>query len=458
MKKGNLEMVIGTHRLLQKDIQFKDLGLLMVDEEQRFGVQHKTIIQKFCQTVDVLTMTATPIPRTLHMSLTGIKDMSLVDTPPEHRLSIKTYVTEFNENTIKHAVQRELARGGQIYFVHNRVQTIDAVGSYLRLLLPGVRICIGHGQMPKRQLEKIMMAFLNHEYDLLLCTTIIESGLDIPSVNTIFVHRSHRFGLADLYQLRGRVGRARHQAYGYFFYPKGGLISETARRRLMALQEFTELGSGFKIAMRDLEIRGAGNILGPQQHGFIQAVGFELYCQLLKESVDYLKQGREDGLFKRTVDSSPEISIGISAYIPSGYVPDSRQKIEFYKRLAQARSGDEVTRVADDLLDRFGSLPAEVEHLVAFVQLKILCRKTGVSKITRWRDTLKMEFSRTADFKAIADLPAMRKSRTGFFLVHKGAENTFLLTARNRYQLPDGYQLILEMEKLLSSLMSGGIM
>ena len=456
LKRGEIEMVIGTHRLIQGDVTFKNLGLLIIDEEQRFGVQHKTIIQKFCETVDVLTMTATPIPRTLHMSLTGLKDMSLVDTPPEYRLAIKTYVTELNENTIKHAAQRELARGGQVYFVHNRVQTIEGVGAYLRQLLPGIKVAVAHGQMPKRQLEKVMVAFLNRENDILLCTSIIESGLDIPNVNTIFVHMAHRFGLADLYQLRGRVGRARHQAYSYFFYPRGGLISTTARRRFTALQEFTELGSGFKIAMRDLEIRGAGNVLGPEQHGFMQAVGFELYCQLLKESVDELKRNRE-GAFLPKNDLEPEISIGVSAYIPSEYVPDSRQKIEFYKRLAYATSLEEAEHVSDDLKDRFGPFPPELEHLTAFVRLKILCCQAEVLKISRWRETVKLAFSSKVDVRGLCRFASMKRQSHDFSL-RCGPGGTVILSAGSSLRLSDGYQLICELEKLLSLFTSGGIM
>jgi len=326
--RGEVDVVIGTHRLLSKDVQFKSLGLVVVDEEHRFGVAHKEKLKQLKQTVDVLSMTATPIPRTLNMALIGLRDMSLIETAPRDRLPVQTEILPFDEETIVDAILREMDRGGQIYFVHNRVESIDAMAGYVRRVVPQARVAVGHGQMDEHVLERVMLDFLDHKYDVLVSTMIIESGLDIPSVNTLLVNRADRLGLAQLYQLRGRVGRSSHKAYAYFMVPRGGTTTDMARKRLAVLQEFEALGSGFKIAMRDLEIRGAGNILGQQQHGHLVAIGFELYCKLLEQTVAEL-QGHE---------VPEEIATKVEVYadylIPDAYVPDPEEKMRVYKKIA----------------------------------------------------------------------------------------------------------------------------
>jgi transcription-repair coupling factor (superfamily II helicase) len=375
--KGEVDLVIGTHRLLSGDIYFKNLGLLVIDEEQRFGVAHKEKIKQLRQNVDVLTLTATPIPRTLHMALAGIRDMSVIETPPQGRFPIRTHVMEFNEEVIREAIQRELDRKGQAYFVYNRVATIERMASYLQNLLPQARIAVAHGQMDEDQLEQVMLAFNDGEADILVCSTIIETGLDIPNVNTLVVYDADRFGLAQLYQLRGRVGRSTRIAHAYFCYRREKMLSENAEKRLAAIREFTELGSGFKIAMRDLEIRGAGNLLGPEQHGQIAAIGFELYCRLLEETI------RE-----RKGESAPELPEPIvellaDAYLPGDFISDNRQKVELYKQVAEAASVEAVNAVYDAILDRFGNPPPPVENLLNLAKLKALAREIGLASLMK---------------------------------------------------------------------------
>ena len=372
---GKVDVIIGTHRLISKDVEFKDLGLLIIDEEQQFGVLHKEAIQQIRKTVDVLTMTATPIPRTLHMSIMGARDMSLIVTPPRDRLPVRTEIAAFDDDLIVEAVMREIDRGGQVYFVHNRVQTIEAMASYLRQLLPELIIDVGHGQMPERQLETVMLRFLEGKVDVLVCSMIIESGLDIPNVNTIIVNRADRFGLAQLYQLRGRVGRSNHRAYAYLLIPRDKSLSAIARKRLGAIQEFTELSSGYKLAMRDLEIRGAGNILGAEQHGHMMAVGFNLYARLLREAVR-----RQKG--EPVVEElETTINIKVDAYIPDGYMPDNDMKIDVYKRIRDAGTEERVEALRTELDDRFGRLPAEIESLLDVQALRVVCRDAGVEDV-----------------------------------------------------------------------------
>jgi len=387
LKEGKVDVVIGTHRLIQKDIQFKDLGLLIVDEEQRFGVTHKEKIKKLRRLVDVFTLTATPIPRTLQLSLLGARDMSIINTPPKDRLSIHTEIAGFDKKLIAHAILREVDRGGQVYFVHNRVQTIEAVYRFLQDLVPQIRVAIAHGQMEENLLEKVMTDFLNHRYDLLLVTSIIESGIDIPSVNTIIIDRADRFGLAQLYQLRGRVGRSNVRAYAYLLIPKVKLLTQTARKRLKALEQFTQLGSGFHLALRDLEIRGAGNLLGAQQHGFIQEVGFDLYCRLLDEAVRELKGEK--------IERLPEVKIqfDLDIYIPETYVSDNQQRVEIYKKLSEAKSPEEVKEVEAEMVDRFGNPPPEAEDLLNFTCAKILASHLGISRISLKKNLLLLQFS-----------------------------------------------------------------
>jgi transcription-repair coupling factor (superfamily II helicase) len=384
---GKVDIIIGTHRLVQKDVKFHDLGLLVTDEEQQFGVLHKETIQRMRGSVDVITMTATPIPRTLHMSLVGARDMSLINTPPRDRLPVRTEIASFDADLIVEAVLREMDRGGQVYFVHNRVETIEGMATYLRGLLPGFIIDVGHGQMPERQLESVMMKFLEGQIDVLVCSMIIESGLDIPNVNTIIVNRADRFGLAQLYQLRGRVGRSNHRAYAYLLIPRDRGITPIARRRLAAIQEFTDLSSGYKLAMRDLEIRGAGNILGAQQHGHMLAVGFNLYAKLLRGAVKQLKGEAVVEKHEASID------IKVDAYIPDSYIADNDMKIDIYKRIRDAGDLSAVDALTAELSDRFGKLPPEVGGLLEVQALRVMCESAGVRRIGLVGGTVEAEFS-----------------------------------------------------------------
>lgn len=366
LAEGQVDIVIGTHRLIQNDVTFKDLGLVIIDEEQRFGVAHKERLKKLRKQVDVLTLTATPIPRTLHMALMGVRDMSVINTPPEDRLSVVTVVAEFSQKLIREAVLREMAREGQTFFVHNRVQTINRMADFLRRVVPEARIGIVHGQMPERELQSSMAQFLNREIDVLVCTTIIESGLDIPNVNTMLINRADRFGLADLYQLRGRVGRYKHRAYAYLMIPSRRVLSEVARKRLRAVEEFSELGSGFKIALRDLEIRGAGNILGAEQHGDIAAVGFEMYCQLLEEAVAELKGEKPEKLLLPTAE------FDLDCFISDVYVASPAQKLALYKKVGLARTEEDIDLIVEEMEDRYGPVPPESENLLKIARLRVL--------------------------------------------------------------------------------------
>ena len=387
LKEGRVDLVVGTHRLIQKDIQFKDLGLLIIDEEQRFGVANKEKIKKLRREIDVITLTATPIPRTLQLSLLGARDMSIINTPPKDRLAIHTEIVEFDKKLIADAILREVDRGGQVYFVHNRVQTIEAMYRFLMDLVPQIRIAVAHGQMEERLLEKVMLDFLQHRYDLLLVTSIIESGIDIPSVNTIIIDRADRFGLAQLYQLRGRVGRSNLRAYAYLLIPKVKILTQTARKRLKALEQLTQLGSGFLLALRDLEIRGAGNLLGPQQHGFIEEVGFDLYCKLLDEAVKELKGERIEKL------AEVKMEFDLDIYIPESYISDSQHRVEIYRKLSDAESVEEVKEVEAEVVDRFGALPQEVEDLLNFTCAKIAASRLGISRVALKKDHLTLQFS-----------------------------------------------------------------
>jgi len=365
VRKGTIDVIIGTHRLLQNDVSFKDLGLLIVDEEQRFGVTHKEKLKKYKAVVDILTLTATPIPRTLYMAMMGIRDLSIIDTPPVDRLAVKTFVARSSDDLIREAVMRELRRGGQVFFVHNRVQSIMNWAEHLRRIVPEARIAVGHGQMDEGELEKVMLGFMHGETNLLLCTTIIESGLDIPNANTLIVDRADTFGLAQLYQLRGRVGRSKQRAYAYLLIPGEGAISADARERLKIIQELTELGAGFRLATHDLEIRGAGDILGAKQSGNIAAVGFDLYTELLEEAIQTLK-GEE-----RLERVEPEINLRIPAFVPEEYVKEPNQRLIIYKKLTQAENEEEVDEIMAELADRFGKLPLAATYLLEVMKLRI---------------------------------------------------------------------------------------
>ena len=375
LAKGKVDILIGTHRLISKDVVFNDLGLLIVDEEQRFGVAHKEKLKSLKSNVDVLTLTATPIPRTLHMSLVGVRDMSVIETPPKDRYPIRTYIREFDEDLIKDAVNKELSRNGQVYFVHNRVKDIEKKAELINKLVPEARVAIAHGQMSERKLENVMIDFYEGRYDVLVCTTIIENGLDISDVNTIIINRAEYMGLAQLYQLRGRVGRSNRIAYAYLMYEKDRILSEVANKRLKAIKEFTSLGSGFKIAMRDLEIRGAGNLLGAEQSGHIAAVGFSLYCKLLDSAIEDLKGKDED-------QKDVELEIDLDAYIPDEYISDSRQKIEMYKKLKKVNNEADIISLIDEFVDRYGDPPDSVMNLVELRRLNVLAKKLDVETIS----------------------------------------------------------------------------
>lgn len=378
LKEGTVDVVIGTHRLLSKDITFRDLGLLIVDEEQRFGVSHKEKLKQFKTNVDVLTLTATPIPRTLHMSMLGVRDLSVIETPPENRFPVQTYVLEYSPSLVREAIERELARGGQVFFLYNQVQGIEQMAEHISMLVPDARVAVAHGQMNEGELESIILDFLDGNYDVLVSTTIIETGVDIPNVNTLIIYNADKMGLSQLYQLRGRVGRSNRIAYAYFTYQRDKVLTEVAEKRLQAIKEFTELGSGFKIAMRDLSIRGAGNLLGAEQHGFINSVGFDLYTQMLKDAIDELK-----GEAKQEMVSPVEINLQLDAYIPSLYITDSRQKIEMYKKFVAASTLEDIADLTEELHDRFGDIPKPVENLLLISRLRVYALRHHITEINQ---------------------------------------------------------------------------
>ena len=378
LKRGLVDIVVGTHRVLSDDIEYKDLGLLIIDEEQRFGVQHKEKIKKLKKNVDVLTLTATPIPRTLHMSLIGIRDMSVLEEAPQDRLPIQTYVMEYNDEMVREAIERECARNGQVYYVYNRVEDIAEVTAHIQKLVPELNVSFAHGQMKEHELEKIMYDFINGDIDVLVSTTIIETGLDISNVNTMIIHDADRLGLSQLYQLRGRVGRSGRMAYAFLLYRKDKLLKEIAEKRLAAIREFTDLGSGFKIAMRDLEIRGAGNLLGAEQHGHMEAVGYDMYCKMLNEAVKHLKgELSEEDTFTTALD------VNVDAYIPDSYIPNEYHKLDIYKRIAAIESEEEMDDMIEELIDRFGDIPKKVELLLEVARLKNLAHQAYVTEVTQ---------------------------------------------------------------------------
>ena len=386
-KEGNVDIVIGTHRLVSKDIVFKDLGLLIIDEEQRFGVAQKEKIKSLKKNVDVLTLSATPIPRTLHMSLTGARDISVIETPPEERYPIQTYVVEQNDQLVRDAILREVNREGQVYYVYNRVDSIDAMARYISELVPECKVGIIHGQMTERQLEKEMISFMNREYDILVCTTIIETGIDIPNVNTMIIHDSDKMGLSQLYQLRGRVGRSNRIAYAYFMYTKDKVLTEVAEKRLKALKDFTELGSGFKIAMRDLEIRGAGNMMGSAQHGHMAAIGYDLYCRMLEDTIKIVKGEIEKEPIETTVD------IKVDAYIPGTYIGDEIQKIEVYKKIAAIDGLDDYMDIKSELEDRYSEIPDPVYNLMDIAYIKGRAKQLSIEEVKEMPKEIRFIFA-----------------------------------------------------------------
>ena len=386
LKEGNVDIIIGTHRILNKEIKFKDLGLLIIDEEQRFGVTHKEKLKQFKKNIDVLTLSATPIPRTLHMSLTGVRDISVIETAPEERYPVQTYVVEYNDQLIRDAVMREISRKGQVFFVYNRVENIKEMSSNISKLIPEARVAIAHGQMTERELEKVMIEFGNNEYDLLLCTTIIETGIDIQNVNTMIIYDADKMGLSQLYQLRGRVGRTNRMAYAYFTYRKNKILTEVAEKRLKAIKEFTELGSGFKIAMKDLEIRGAGNIMGSAQHGHMASVGYDLYCRMLENTIKQIKGEIDEEPVESTVD------LKVDAYIPSSYIQDETQKISIYKKIAAIDSYDEMMEVQEELQDRFSDIPEAVNNLIDIAYLRSIASSLGILEVKDKNTQIELQF------------------------------------------------------------------
>ena len=396
LKDGSIDLVVGTHRILSKDVGFKDLGLLVIDEEQRFGVKHKEKLKQLKTNIDVLTLTATPIPRTLHMSMVGVRDLSVMETPPQNRYPIQTYVLEQLPGTIKEACEREMQRDGQIFYLHNRVGDIEETVARLEALLPEARIAYAHGQMSEGQLEDILHRFLEREFDILVTTTIIETGIDMPNVNTMIIEDADRYGLSQLYQLRGRIGRSARLAYAYFLYQPNKVLTEVGEKRLDAIRDFTELGAGFKIAMRDLSIRGAGNMLGAKQHGFIDSVGYDLYSQMLADAIK-ARKGQ-----KQTVKSNSELDLGLEAYIPSSYIADQEQKIEFYKKIKGIASEQELQDIEDELLDRFGDYPEAVENLLSMAGLKAACDLAQVLTMTKQTDKRRKEAKIKVVFSASA--------------------------------------------------------
>ena len=428
LKKGEVDVVIGTHRVLSKDVEFKDLGLLIIDEEQRFGVTHKEKIKQMKKTVDVLSLSATPIPRTLHMSLIGIRDMSILDEAPRDRMPIQTFVFEQNEEMVREAIERELARGGQVYYVINSIKSIADMTARIKSLVPDAEVAYAHGRMSESRLEDIMKDFLNQEIDILVTTTIIEIGLDISNVNTIIIHDADKFGLSQLYQLRGRVGRSNRSAYAFLMYKRDKVLKEVAEKRLSAIREFTDLGSGFKIAMRDLEIRGAGNLLGAEQHGHMDAVGYDLYCKLLSEAVSKEKGENKDTSFTTTVD------LDLDAFIPEGYIRGEEQKLDIYKRISAIETVQEEDDMIDELTDRFGDPPKSVANLLAVSRLRFEAHRAYFSEIRQRGDVVTLNLLSNARIKPEMIPEVLKKyspiadfrydPQTPYFTVDFGKNNT----------------------------------
>lgn len=393
IKEGNVDILIGTHRILQKDIKFKDLGLLIIDEEQRFGVKHKEKMKNLKKNVDVLTLSATPIPRTLHMSLVGVRDISVIETPPEERYPVQTYVVEYNDQLIRDSILREISRGGQIYFVYNRVESIHEMASYISKLVPEGRVQIAHGQMKEKELENVVLDFTENKFDILIATTIIETGMDIKNVNTMIIYDADKMGLSQLYQLRGRVGRTNRMAYCYLTYKRDKILTEVAEKRLKAIKDFTELGSGFKIALKDLEIRGAGNMMGSAQHGHMASIGYDLYCRMLEDTIK-LVRGDID---KEPVETSVELKI--DAYIPNTYIKDETQKIEVYKKIASIDSKEEFMDIEEELEDRFSDIPISVYNLMNISYIRSLGKKVDIEEIKEISNEVVFQFENKSSLR-----------------------------------------------------------
>ncbi len=438
---GNIDIIIGTHRLVQRDINFKDLGLLIIDEEQRFGVKHKEILKELKTNVDCLTLTATPIPRTLHMSLMKVRDMSLITTPPQNRLPIETIVKEFDEETVREAIIREVERGGQIFYLHNRINTIPQILSMLRRIVPQIIVGTAHGQMDSEELEEIMHRFIRGDFHVLLATSIIENGLDIPNVNTIIIDRADMFGVSQLYQLRGRVGRSDIPAYAYLLYPKNRALSELAMKRLSIISDYTELGSGFKIALKDMEIRGAGNLLGKEQHGDIVSVGLDMYIKLLEDSINELQENKKDQ------PPEPYLELEYSGFIPDDYIKEPMEKMEVYKKIASISTEEEFESVYKEIEDRFGPLPDEISNLLSIAEIRIICKKLFISSLKEKNGVAKIEFSRLAKISADRVVRLITRSKDSVYLDSKHPE--FLYIKTGNIELKDKADFIKERLSLL---------
>lgn len=445
LKKGWVDIVIGTHRVLSNDVKFKDLGLLIIDEEQRFGVAHKEKIKKLKENVDVLTLTATPIPRTLHMSLVGIRDMSVLEEPPVDRVPIQTYVMEFNDEMIREAINREMSRGGQVYYVYNRVKDIDEVALHVQDLVPDANVVFAHGQMREHQLEKIMFDFISGDIDVLVSTTIIETGLDIPNANTMIIHDADQMGLSQLYQLRGRVGRSSRTSYAFLMYKRDKLLKEEAEKRLQAIREFTELGSGIKIAMRDLEIRGAGNVLGAEQHGHMEAVGYDLYCKLLNQAVKALKGERSE-----EEDFATVVECDVDAYIPASYIKNEYQKLDIYKRISGIENDEEYMDMQDELLDRFGDIPRPVDNLLVVAALKAVAHRAYVMEVKINRQEIRLTMYQKAKINT-AGIPGLVEQFKGS-LKFQMAEVPYFQYIDRKNKNKDCYRMIEQAKAILDGL------
>ena len=437
LKSGEIDLIIGTHRLLSKEIEYKDLGLLVVDEEQRFGVEHKEMIKQLKKNIDVLTLSATPIPRTLNMSLTGIKDMSLIEEPPEERYPVQTYVMEQDDRVIRDIIERELSRGGQVYVVYNRVKGIYQLAERIENLVPEARIVVGHGQMNEHALEDAMMSFINGENNVLIATTIIESGIDIPNANTMIIVDSDRYGLSQLYQLRGRVGRANRQAYAYMMYQKDKVLTETAEKRLKAIREFTEFGSGFKVAMRDLEIRGAGNMLGNEQSGHLVNVGYELYCKMVDDAVRAL----EGEIVNDESREEATVELKASAYIPERYISDEATKLQMYKKIASIRTSDDEDEILDELLDRFGDVPAPCINLIKISHIRYLADLLAITELKQVGNKVVLNFSAENPLSGFALLNATERFGQKLF-IHGGKQPFLRLSINEKKNLDETLELL----------------
>ncbi len=424
LSQGEIDIIVGTHRLLSKDVALKNPGLYIIDEEQRFGVKHKEKLKQLRKTIDSLSLTATPIPRTLHMSLSKIRDISIINTPPLNRQSVEIYVTGFNEEIFLEAVERELDRNGQIFFLYNRIKTIYNMKSYLNKIIPNARIAVAHGRLDGDELEDIIHDFLRHEYDILLTTTIIESGIDMPRVNTIFIDRADRFGLAQLYQLKGRVGRSEKKAYAYLFYDPDTSLTEDAMKRLRVISEYTELGSGFKIAMKDLEIRGAGNLFGSEQHGDILAVGFQLYCKLLSEAVKELAP--EDAEELKGEKGEVSLELQYTGYIPDSFISDQKQKIEFYKKIASVINKEEIEDIKKSLIDRFGKIPEQMVPLFDLTEIRIICKELNITEMLEKNDILEIKFNENSNIKIDKIMKLINDDSNKVFLKAKALNSVFV--------------------------------